>query len=162
MRNAGAKGLLLLAGCMTAVTSAQVPRDDLKPFPAAAAGQQRIVIRLPEVADPDDLKVEVMIGKAIMVDCNLHSFAGNVTREEAKGWGFSYYVLDALRGPNSTMMACPPGAAKHEQFARIPAEILAALRYNSRVPIVIYVPADAQVRYRIWSADSETRVASAE
>jgi ecotin len=29
------------------------------------------------------------------------------------------------------------------------------IRYNSRLPVVIYVPADAQVRYRIWKADGE-------
>jgi ecotin len=43
-----------------------------------------------------------------------------------------------------------------------PAEELAGLRYNAKVPILIHVPADAQVRYRIWSAGSETRTAIAE
>jgi len=27
------------------------------------------------------------------------------------------------------------------------------IRYNSRLPIVVYVPEGAEVRYRIWSAD---------
>ena len=27
------------------------------------------------------------------------------------------------------------------------------LRYNSRLPVVVYVPADVEVRYRIWRAD---------
>lgn len=150
-------GCLLLMGTVRAGGT-----DDLKPFPAAAAGRQRIVIRVPEVANPDDLKVEVMIGKSIMVDCNRHRFSGNVAREEARGWGFSYYVLDELRGPVSTMMACPPGTPQHEEFVRAPSEGLAALRYNAKVPIVIYVPAEVQVRYRIWSAGHETRAAAAE
>ncbi len=28
------------------------------------------------------------------------------------------------------------------------------LRYNSKLPIVLYVPKDVEVRYRIWSASS--------
>lgn len=62
----------------------------------------------------------------------------------------------------STMMACPPGTPRHEAFVQAPVEELAGLRYNTKVPIVIYVPADAQVRYRIWSAGSEIRTAIAE
>ena len=27
------------------------------------------------------------------------------------------------------------------------------LRYNSRLPVVVYVPADVEVRYGIWRAD---------
>ena len=27
------------------------------------------------------------------------------------------------------------------------------MRYNSRLPIVVYVPAGVEVRYRIWRAD---------
>lgn len=136
--------------------------DDLKPFPPPQPGRQRIVIRLPEVARPDDLKVEVMIGKTVTVDCNRQRFGGNVRREEAQGWGFSYYVLDELRGPMSTLMACPPETSRHEEFVRVAAEELAGLRYNAKVPIVLYVPADVQVRYRLWSAGREVMTASAE
>ena len=32
------------------------------------------------------------------------------------------------------------------------------LRYNSRLPIVVYVPEGVEVRYRIWSAGAETKV----
>jgi ecotin len=162
MRSAGAQVLLLLCGWMAAVTVAQPGGDDLKPFPAAAAGQQRIVIRVPQVENPDDRKVEVMVGRTLMVDCNRQSLGGTVTQEEAKGWGYSYYVLDVLRGPASTMMACPPGTPRREQFVHVNSELLAALRYNPKVPIVLYVPAGTQVRYRIWSAGREFKDAGAE
>jgi ecotin len=162
MSNARAKMLLLLCGGVSAVAQAQAAPDDLKPFPSAESGRQRIVIRVPEAPNPEDLRVEVMIGKTVMVDCNRYSFGGNLTREEAKGWGYSYYVLDALRGPASTMMACPPGTPKHEEFVRVPAQMLAALRYSAKVPIVVYVPQGVQVRYRIWNAAPETTSAVAE
>jgi ecotin len=155
-------GTALLLACWAALSLAQTRAEDLKPFPRAAPGQQRLVIRVPGVPNPDDLRVEVMIGKTITADCNRHSFGGNVTQEEARGWGYSYYVLDALRGPASTMMACPAGTPRHEEFARVPAELLAGLRYNPKVPLVIYVPAGAQVRYRIWSAGSQTQAATPE
>jgi ecotin len=29
------------------------------------------------------------------------------------------------------------------------------LRYNSRLPLVVYVPVGVEVRYRIWKADQE-------
>jgi ecotin len=32
-------------------------------------------------------------------------------------------------------------------------------RYNSRMPIVVYVPKGAEVRYRIWKAGKETNAA---
>jgi len=32
------------------------------------------------------------------------------------------------------------------------------IRYNSRLPIVVYVPEDVEVRYRIWSADSASKM----
>ena len=31
------------------------------------------------------------------------------------------------------------------------------IRYNSRLPIVVYAPEEAEVRYRIWSAAPETQ-----
>jgi ecotin len=162
MRRVATSVWLLLCGWASTVTPAQAGADDLKAFPAAGPGRQRIVIRVPDVPNPEDFKVEVMLGKTIMVDCNRHSFGGTVTREEAQGWGYSYYVLDALGGMASTMMACPPGTPMHQEFARVPAELLASLRYNPALPIVVYVPDGVEVRYRIWSAGAETRTAGAQ
>jgi ecotin len=31
------------------------------------------------------------------------------------------------------------------------------IRYNSRLPVVVYVPEVAEVRYRIWRADKSTK-----
>jgi ecotin len=32
------------------------------------------------------------------------------------------------------------------------------IRYNSRLPVVVYVPEGVEVRYRIWRADPEAKV----
>jgi hypothetical protein len=31
------------------------------------------------------------------------------------------------------------------------------IRYNSRLPIVVYVPEGVEVRYRLWTAGTETK-----
>ncbi len=110
--------LPLMMASLAAIGGAWAQTDDLKPFPAPAAGMQRFVIRLPAVPQPNDHKVEVMVGKTLQVDCNRQMFSAKVTQKVAQGWGFPYYVVGQLKGPASTMMACPPDAPKHEEFVR--------------------------------------------
>ena len=31
------------------------------------------------------------------------------------------------------------------------------IRYNSRLPVVVYAPEGVELRYRIWKADPETK-----
>jgi ecotin len=33
------------------------------------------------------------------------------------------------------------------------------VRYNSKLPIVVYAPTDVEVRYRIWSASDKVNTA---
>jgi ecotin len=69
-----------------------------------------------------------------------------------EGWGYPFYRLEKVTGPVSTLMACPDG--KHKQdFVPVVGDGF-KLRYNSKLPIVLYVPSDVEVRYRIWSASS--------
>lgn len=154
--------LLLSTLALSAAAGAQTAADDLKPYPLPDTGRQRVVIRLPAVAAPEALRVEVMVGKTVPVDCNRQHFIAKVTRETAQGWGYNYYVVDELRGPATTLMACPPGTPKHLEFVRAPAEVLDWLDYNPKLPIVIYLPAGAEARYRIWSAGGQVLSATAE
>lgn len=151
---------LTLAACaaaqagspMTDSTPGAQATDDLKAFPAASAGQTRHVIRLPAQTNEDALKVEVIVGKTMKVDCNRHSFGGRLQERTAEGWGYTYYVMDSLGQAASTMMACPPGSER-EAFVRTAGQDL--ICYNSRLPLVVYAPNDAEVRYRIWRAGEE-------
>ena len=154
--------LLIAAALLAGASGAQAQADDLKPFPPPEAGMQRFVIRVPAVPVPEDHRVEVMVGKTLQVDCNRQIFGAKVTRKVAQGWGFDYYVVGKLKGPASTMMACPPDSPKREEFVRANAPELASLRYNPKLPIVIYAPAGTEVRFRIWSAGSATETASPE
>jgi ecotin len=49
-------------------------------------------------------------------------------------------------------MAVDPNAQKIERFITLGGEP-DLLRYNSRLPLVVYLPEGVEVRYRIWRAD---------
>ena len=70
------------------------------------------------------------------------------------------YRLTEDAGPASTMMACPE-EEKQTTFVAVNLED-SSLRYNSKLPIVIYVPEGFVVRFRIWSAHGEARDAPTE
>ncbi|WP_240387200.1 serine protease inhibitor ecotin [Brevundimonas naejangsanensis] len=129
--------------------------DALKAFPAATAGQTRHVITLPAQTDESALKVELILGKTQTVDCNRKAFGGRLETRTAEGWGYDYYVLPALGNAASTLMGCPPGS-EHEAFVATQEQPL--IRYNSRLPVVVYAPSDVDVRYRVWRA-GETQTA---
>ena len=160
-------GVAALTLCAYATAQAESPMTDstpsaqtdaadaLKAFPAAAAGQTRHVITLPAQSNEDALKVEVIVGKTMKVDCNRHSFGGRLVERTAEGWGYDYYVLPALGNAASTLMGCPPGS---ERQAFVTTQEQPLIRYNSRLPVVVYAPSDVEVRYRVWRA-GETQTA---
>ena len=57
-----------------------------------------------------------------------------------------------VSGPVSTLMACPDGQKK-ESFVQIYGQGF-FVNYNSKLPFVIYVPQEYEVRYRLWRADN--------
>lgn len=122
---------------------------DLKAFPEATAGQTRHVILLPERQNEDAMKVEIIVGKTARVDCNNHFFGGQIETRTAQGWGYDYYVLPSLGTMAGTLMGCPANSER-EKFVAAPNQPL--VRYNSRLPLVVYAPQDVEVRYRLWSA----------
>ena len=78
-----------------------------------------------------------------------------------KLWGFPYFILKSVTGPASTLMACPPDKKEQEAFVQVRSN-QGLLRYNSKLPVVVYVPVDFEVHYRIWTAKEEPGVAQVE
>jgi len=153
MRNfaLAAVAALMVSACATPSVEAQSSDADLmKAFPQAVAGQQRHVLSLPPLDNEDAVKVELLIGQTKTIDCNHQTLGGQLEERTAEGWGYNYYVLPEVRGGASTMMGCPPGSER-EAFVPLPQQTL--VRYNSRLPIVIYTPENVEVRYRLWRAD---------
>ncbi|MCP8463463.1 serine protease inhibitor ecotin [Pseudomonas sp. ZM23] len=149
---------MLLAATVTQANAAKL--EDVAPYPKAEAGFVRQVIHLPKQAHEEDFKVEVLAGKTLSVDCNRQRLGGTLEEKTLEGWGYSYYRLDKVSGPASTLMACPDGKTTKEFVAVVGDGFV--LRYNSKLPIVIYAPKDIEVRYRIWSASDKVEHARAE
>ena len=55
-----------------------------------------------------------------------------------------------------TLMAVDPNAPKVSRFVTLAGEPY-LIRYNSRLPVVVYVPEGVEVRYRIWRAEPEMK-----
>jgi len=131
--------------------------DTMKAFPPADAGMVRHVLQLPEQKDEDSCKVELIVGKTVQVDAkNRYFFGGAIKEETITGWGFTRYVVHTLGPMAGTLMAIDPKAPKAERFITLGTEPY-LIRYNSRLPIVVYVPEGTEVRYRIWSSSPETK-----
>ena len=143
--------VLALAACaqqpMTSVSN-PVAAKELKAFPAAMAGHRRYVIELPQLPDENDHKLELIAGKAMQVDCNSRGMDGRFETRDVQGWGYSYWVFSSQGQVLSTMMMCPPGSAKP---GFVQAEPL-LVRYNSKLPVVVFVPEGFELRWRIWQA----------
>jgi ecotin len=158
--------LAIFAGLLGGVPAAGLAADDLEPFPKAASGYRRVVIRLPAVDTPDDRRVELIFGKAMEVDCNRYGLSAQLTRTAAPGWGYEYFVLGNISGPASTLMACPADEPRRTAFVRIgfgrDDTQHRWQRDNPKRPIVVHLPHGIELHYRIWSADPQTATAVSE
>jgi len=149
--------LLTIAFLSTQLAASDTSKTNYKMFPPAKEGYTRYIVEVPQTQNDYDHKVELLIGKNMMVDCNHASFSGKIERKELKGWGYHYLeVSDIRRGP-TTMMACRE--PKVEKYISIYAPEKTLIRYNSRIGTVIYVPKEYEVRYRIWSAGQSIKKA---
>jgi len=129
--------------------------DNMKAFPPADHGQVRYVLQLPIQDDESAFKVELIVGKTVQVDDkNKYFFGGTIEVETIKGWGFPRYIVSKLGPMAGTLMAIDPNAPKVARFITLGGDPY-LIRYNSRLPIVVYVPEGVEVRYRIWTAGSE-------
>jgi ecotin len=129
--------------------------DNMKAFPPPEKGQLRFVIQLPEQEDEYDFQVELIVGQTLRIDeANQYFFGGQIKAESIEGWGFTRYVVRELGPMAGTLMAVDPDAPEVDRFIRLAGEPY-LIRYNSRLPVVVYVPEGAEVRYRIWHAEPE-------
>jgi ecotin len=147
----------ITAMVLLCVTLSGQAADNMKAFPPAEEGMVRYVLQLPKQDDESAFKVELIVGKTVQVDAgNRYFFSGKIEEETIQGWGFPRYIVSKLGAMAGTLMAVDPNAPKVERFIALGGEPY-LLRYNSRLPIVVYVPEGVEVRYRIWSAGAEAK-----
>ena len=131
--------------------------DNMKAFPTAEKGMVRHVLQLPKQDDEYAFKVELIVGKTVLVDAvNHYFFGGKIEEETIQGWGFPRYNVSELRPMAGTLMGVDPNAPKVNRFITIGGDPH-LIRYNSRLPIVVYAPEGVEVRYRVWSAGREIK-----
>ena len=149
--------LLTVLLSVTGAQAADSARDYLKAFPPAEKGMERRVLLLPPKEDESRYRLELIVGKTVPTDpVNRHFYTGKIEAQKVKGWGFTRYVVRDLGSMASTVMAVPPDTPKVECFIPLGAQPI-LIRYNSKVPVVLYIPEGAEARYRIWSAPKETQ-----
>ncbi len=147
---------LMLALCTLLVGSnamaQQSAQDNLKAYPAPTDGMKRLVVYLEPKEEEEDYRVELMVGKTLEVDAaNRFFFAGSLEEETIEGWGFPKYLVKQIGPMAGTRIGVDPDAPKVKRFVRLGGEPK-LLRYNSKLPLVVYVPKDAEVRMRVWVA----------
>jgi len=123
-----------------------ISTHELHMYPSATDSLVRHIITLPEQESESDYKIEIYVGKVMEVDCNTHSLTGDFTEKVATGWGYPYFEFDTNGLVMSTLMGCPANSL-HDEFVHSKSELV---RYNSRLPIVVYTPPEYEVRYKLW------------
>lgn len=134
---------------------------ELKAFPAAKDKMERLVIVLPhkERGEDDGFQIELIVGKMMETDGVNHlGLDASIKEQDLKGWGYKYYEVFGSDRTITTLIGVEPGTPTVNKFVTGSS---IKIRYNSRLPIVIYVPAGEgyEVRYRIWSAAEEFKPA---
>ncbi len=155
--------LVIAIGCFSACESPKQQNDDtnntvFKPitsksvdismFPEPKENEVQHLIELPPLENEENYNVEIFITKEMEVDrCNEHSLAGLLERNPLDSWGYEYYVFETDGSTLTTLMLCPDETlVKKDVYSK--SEML---RYNSRLPIVIYTPKDYNAKYKIWN-----------
>lgn len=149
---------LLLLACIPGLSLAAT-HSPLDAFPLAEQGQVRHVILLDEFlrAEEGNFKVELIPGLRVKTDgVNVFHVGLFLNPVSLRGWGYTYYQVGGKGLVSSTKMAVPTGDATVESLV-FGGSLM--IRYNSRLPIVIYSPKGVEVHYRIWSVGKELKVA---
>jgi ecotin len=124
---------------------------DLEMFPKAETGFKQVYIQVPIIENEENYKIELHIGKEALVDCNQHVLIGEVTEQTLEGWGYTYFKVNTDGSMASTKMACLDSKMERK-FIKIAPQLL---RYNSRMPMVVYVPEGISVKYKIFKATAD-------
>lgn len=143
--------LILTCGLLlTSLLKAQEGNDktNLEMFPKPESGYKQVYIELPTESNEVNFKVELFIGIEATVDCNYHTLLGTIQENNLEGWGYTYYQVKSEGKMTSTLMGCMNNELT-KKFIHMPSQIIA---YNSKLPIIVYVPANFIVKYKIFKA----------
>lgn len=121
---------------------------EIEMFPKAETGFKQVYIKVPEVENEENYKIELHIGKDTSVDCNQHFMNGQFSEQNLDGWGYTYFKAESDGAISSTKMACLDSKLERKFITLTPQLV----RYNSKLPVVVYVPENFSVKYKIFKA----------
>lgn len=120
--------------------------------PKEIKGYEKFIIYIPNDKQSQDLsgkKVQIIPSKSAQVDyCNIHSLLGELKEKTVEGYSYPYYIFESDGGIVSTRMGCKDNKTK-EELVTNKGEII-DIPIDS--PIVVFVPQEIKVQYRIWQA----------
>lgn len=126
--------------------------QDISIFPKPQAGVTQWVINVPHSENDDQKKVEIYVGKTQEVDkCNNHILTGSFETKPLEGWGYEYLVFTT----NGNIMATQMGCMDNTKAAKFIMAQPQVMRYNGRLPIIVYAPEGYEVKYKIYKAEPE-------
>ncbi|WP_437497774.1 ecotin family protein [Sorangium sp. So ce1099] len=140
--------ILLLAATLLATPASAYDSEDLNPYPPTMNGKRRIVIELPQLEDEDLARMEISFSKILEnSDCNKKWVNGTIKEGTIEGWGYPYWEVNSNGDIAGTLMGCGDRPTKTERVfgAR------EMIRYNSRLPLVIYVPEGLDAAFRTFT-----------
>lgn len=157
------KTILTLLACVASISviaaeevKNETAQKNLKPYAAELGELQRHIIILPKLENESVIKVELIPAKMMITDgINRYSLGLSLEKGTVKGWGYSYYKAVGNDQAMSTRMG---GQADPKERLVMGRSML--VRYNSKLPLVVYLPKGCELHYRIWTADKQTKKAA--
>lgn len=119
-----------------------VPAQTLDGYQAHALS----VITPKQESSDHPVKIEIIPGKTMEVDCNHHSLMGEFT-EKALSDGNRYYVFESNGQAISTLMACPDNA-KRMEFVRGQSIFI---DNNNAIPPLVFASEGIEIKQRNWN-----------
>ena len=117
-------------------------------YPKAEKGMIRHTIVLDEKENEENYIVKVKFGKEKTVDCNNHFLmGGKIEEKNLEGYGYNYYTFEGSDEMASTMMMCP---VQTKTLKDVFYNVEETIRYNSKLPVVIYAPKGVFVNYSVY------------
>lgn len=117
-------------------------------YPKPEFGYKQVYIQVPAEQNEANYKLELFIGFETMVDCNYHTIIGSIKEKNIEGWGYSYFQVESEGKMTSTLMGCMDQELSKKFIHMIPQSI----SYNSKLPIVLNIPSNFIVKYKIFKA----------
>ena len=158
-------GAALSLSALAALPGVAIPRLNLTGYPDPAPGLKRWVIQpsglLPKSADPLisahplDWRIQLIVGQTVTLDCNSKRLSGSgmTMRMLPNASGKALFEVKGPVAVISTKMACPDDQSSRSSFLSLGKQPY-LVPYNASWPIVVDLPENVQLRWRVWKAET--------